>query len=174
MSGHSKWAQIKHQKGATDQKRGALFSKLLKTISVAARENPDPKLNPRLRSAIQKARENNVPNDNIERAISKSSEAKELSEITIEAYGPEGISLIIIAVTDSTNRTIAEIKKILSDCGAKFANPGSVLWAFSKTDSGWQANFPQTISEAAKTTLQATLQAIESHDDVTHIYTNAL
>src|SRR3989338_11296018 len=109
MSGHSKWSQIKHKKGTTDQKRGQLFSKLLKAISIAAKKEPNPLYNPRLRSVIEKAKENSVPQENIERAISKASEEKNLDEVIIEAYGPEGAALIIQGVTDNTNRTVAEV-----------------------------------------------------------------
>jgi YebC/PmpR family DNA-binding regulatory protein len=174
MSGHSKWSQIKHKKGVTDKKRSALFSKLLKAISVAAQENPDPKFNVRLKSAIEKARENNVPNDTIERAIKRSSEEEELSEVMIEAYGPEGTSFLIIGITNNTNRTISEVKKIIIDNDGKFANPGSVLWAFSKTEEGWRANFPQSISQNAKQKFIKLIDALENHDDITMIYTSVL
>src|SRR3990167_1828281 len=121
MSGHSKWKQIQHKKGAADLKRGRIFSKLLRAISVAAKTEPNPQFNPRLRSAIETAKENNVPADNIERAISKASEAKNLEDVVVEAYGPEGSALIITAVTDSKNRTINEIRNILNERQAKMA-----------------------------------------------------
>src|SRR3989344_1522407 len=105
MSGHSKWHQIKHKKGAADQKRGVAFSKLLNAISVAAKTESNPDFNPRLRSAVEKARESNVPKDNIERAINKAKESSGLEEVLIEAYGPEGVAVIIEAITDNKNRT---------------------------------------------------------------------
>ncbi|MEK9186468.1 MAG: YebC/PmpR family DNA-binding transcriptional regulator, partial [Patescibacteria group bacterium] len=98
MSGHNKWSQIQHKKGVVDKKRGATFSKLLNAVSIAARSGPNPDFNPRLRSVIEKAKENKVPQENIERAISKASENKNLEELTIEAYGPEGSALIIEAI----------------------------------------------------------------------------
>src|SRR3989344_9395701 len=104
MSGHNKWSQIKNQKGAADKKRGQLFSKLLKAISIAAKTEANPQFNPRLRSVMEKAKEFNVPQDNIERAVSKASETKNLEDITVEAYGPEGAALIIEGITDNTNR----------------------------------------------------------------------
>lgn len=175
MSGHSKWKQIQHQKGITDKKRGALFSKILKAISIAARDNPDPAFNPRLRSMIQKARENAVPNDNIERAIKRSSEEKNLEEVTIEAFGPEGSALVIQAITDSTNRTIAEVRKILTDHEAKMGAQGSAMWAFDKSADGeLKAKFPQAVSEEAKRKLSALISVLEEHEDIERVFTNVL
>lgn len=182
MSGHNKWSQIKNQKGATDKKRGQLFSKLLKAIAVAAKTNPNPQFNPRLRAVIEKAKENNVPQGNIDRAINKASEEKSLEEVVIEAYGPEGTQIIIDGITDNTNRTIAEIKHILSEHEAKIANPGSVLWAFNSpardntTESIaskiWTPKFPIEISESAKEKIASLIEALENHDDVQKITTN--
>ncbi len=172
MSGHSHWKQIQHKKGSADQKRGQLFSKLLQAISIAAKADPNPQFNPRLRTAIEKAKENKVPQDNIERAISKASEAKNLEDLVIEAYGPEGSALIIEAITDNKNRTISEIKTILNEHGAKFANPGSALWAFEKTENGWQAKFPQAASANAKEQLDKIIEALLDHDDVQNVYDN--
>lgn len=175
MAGHSHWAGIKHKKGVADQKRGKLFSKLLKAISVAARKEPNPQFNPRLRTAIEKAKSSNVPLENIERAINRASEEKNLEEIIIEAYGPAGAALIIEAVTDNSNRTINEIKNLLKDGGGKFAEPGSVRWAF-ETPSGetadWKAKFPQKIEDAEKEKLQKLISVLEEHEDVQKIFTN--
>lgn len=172
MSGHNKWSQIKTQKGITDKKRGQLFSKILKAISIAAKTEANPQFNPRLRSAMETAKEFNVPLDNIERAVSKASETKNLEDVIIEAYGPEGVALIIEGITDNTNRTIAEIKHILTEHNAKIAHPGSVLWSFEKTPEGWKAKFPQAISESAKGQVSKLVEALEEHDDVQNITTN--
>ncbi len=179
MSGHNKWSQIKNKKGVADVKRGKVFSKLLRAISIAAKTEPNVQFNPRLRSAIDTAKEYLVPLDNIERAISKASDQKDLSEMVIEAYGPEGSAIIIEAITDNTNRTISEVKKILSDHDAKFANQGSVLWAFSAEggsasggDAKWKAKFPQAISEESKAKLEKLIEALDEHDDVQNITTN--
>ncbi len=176
MAGHSKWAQIKRQKGVTDKKRGQLFSKLLKAISVAAKSEANPQFNPRLRSAIETARSANVPNENIQRAIPKAAETKDLEDFTIEAYGPEGVALIIEGITDNTNRSIAEIKHILSENNAKIANPGSALWAFSfeegvisGAEKGWQPKFPQEISEDGQEKIEKLIEALEEHDDVQQV-----
>lgn len=173
MSGHSHWKQIQHQKGAADQKRGQLFSKLLAAISIAARQEPNPDFNPRLRSAIEKAKENKVPLENIERAVSKASENKNLEEIIIEAYGPEKAALIIEAITGNKNRTIAEIRHLLGENGAKMAEPGSVLWAFQQTpDKEWRPKFRQPLSEEGKKKLQGLVKLLEECQDVQRVITN--
>ena len=174
MSGHSKWAQIKHQKGATDQKRGKLFSKLLRAISAAAKTDPDQKFNPRLRSAVEKAEEHNVPQENIARAISRAEEATEnLEELVIEAYAPDGVAVLVEAVTDSRNRTVAEIKKLLDDYGGKWAEQGSVRWAFEKNNGGWEPKFTHAVTPAGREALEKLVRALENHDDVARVYTNA-
>src|SRR3989344_4969151 len=128
MSGHSKWAQIKHKKSATDQKRGALFSKMGREITVAARlGGPEATRNQRLRAAIERARSFGLPKDNIERAIERAlakTNAEDLTEFIYEALGPEGTLILIEGITDNTNRSLAEIKKILSLHAAKLADPG--------------------------------------------------
>src|SRR3989344_4801240 len=117
MSGHSKWSQIKHKKALTDKKKGQIFSKLSRLITLAAKKGTDPKSNPSLAQAIENARAVNMPNDNIERAIKKVSEKDQtqLEELSIEALGPSGVALKIRAITDNRNRTMAEIKKILTE-----------------------------------------------------------
>ncbi len=176
MSGHSHWAGIKHKKGSTDQKRGLVFSKLLSAISIAAKTETNQQFNPRLRTAVEKAQQNNVPKDNIERAIKRASEQKDLEELLIEAYGPEGSAILIEAVTDSRNRTISEIKKILGNHNAKFGEQGSVKWAFENLNSDdgivWQAKIKQEISGEAKQKLQKLIDELEERDDVQKIYTN--
>ena len=179
MSGHNKWSQIKHQKEIADKKRGENFSKILNTISIAARADPDPQFNPQLRSAIQKAKETNVPNENIERAIKKISEPGEsLDELIMEAYGPAGSAIVIEAITDNRNRTVAEIKKIISDCKGKWAEPGSVTWAFKKnqTEEGieWKAKFPQSLSKNDSAELKTFIEKLKLHDNVQKVSTNIL
>lgn len=172
MSGHNKWSQIKGKKGAADAKRGQLFGKLLKAISIAAKTETKPEFNPRLRSAMEQAQKNNVPLENIERAISKASEEKDLEDVVIEAYGPEGVAIIIEAITDNTNRTVNEIRHILDLQGAKMANQGSVLWSFDKTESGWQPKFKQPVSPETADKIKQIAEALEEHDDVQKIVTN--
>lgn len=173
MAGHSHAANVKHKKEANNKKKGKIFSKLVKLITIAAKTEPNPQFNPRLRTAIDKAKENQVPADNIERAIKKASEPSEnLEELVMEAYGPEGAAILIEAITDSSNRTVNEVKLILKNNGAKWADPGSVMWAFEKTSDGWKAKFPQDISEQGKTDLENLIEAFEENDDVQAVITN--
>jgi YebC/PmpR family DNA-binding regulatory protein len=134
MSGHSKWAQIKRQKGVADHRRGQLFTKFAREIIVAVREGgPSPENNFRLRLTIQKARDSNMPSDNIERAIKKGSgEAggAALSEITFEGYGPHGIAVMVETLTDNRNRTVQEVRSLFARHGGSLGSNGSVSWLF--------------------------------------------
>jgi YebC/PmpR family DNA-binding regulatory protein len=134
MSGHSKWAQIKRQKGVADHRRGQLFTKLAREIIVAVREGgPSPENNFRLRLTIQKARDSNMPSDNIERAIKKGSGeagAAALAEITFEGYGPHGVAVLVDALTDNRNRTVQEVRSLFARHGGSLATTGSVSWLF--------------------------------------------
>lgn len=136
MSGHSKWSQIKHKKAITDVKKGKIFSKMTRLISVAARaKGKDPEANPNLRTLIDKARSINMPIENIERAIAKGAgelEGAQIEEFTLEGYGPGGSALIIEGTTDNNNRSISELKFLLSEHDGKLAHPGSVLWLFER------------------------------------------
>ncbi|MDY7035807.1 MAG: YebC/PmpR family DNA-binding transcriptional regulator [Thermodesulfobacteriota bacterium] len=136
MSGHSKWASIKHKKGALDAKRGKIFSKLIKEVTVAARlGGGDVDGNPRLRTAIQAAKAENMPKDNIERAIKKGTgelEGSSYEETDYEAYGPGGVAMIIDCLTDNKNRTVADLKHILDRHGGNIGEPGCVSWLFEK------------------------------------------
>lgn len=136
MAGHSKWANIKHRKGRQDAKKGKQFSKLSKMISTAAREGGgDPDKNPSLAMAVDKAKEYNMPKDNIDRAIKKGTgdiEGAEYKADRLEAYGPGGVALMINVVTDNRNRTLSEIKSVLKDHEASLAEKGSVSWKFVK------------------------------------------
>ena len=173
MSGHNKYSQIKDRKGAQDAKKSAVYTKMLALVAVAAKQNPKPDNNPKLRAAIERAKEAKVPLENIERAINKASEAKALEEVLIEAYGPEGVGMLIEGVTDSTNRTIAEVRHLLDESGAKMASPGSVQWSFEKIGQGWQVKFAQPVSENGKIQLQELINKIEEHPDVVRVFTNA-
>jgi YebC/PmpR family DNA-binding regulatory protein len=134
MSGHSKWSQIKRQKGANDVKRGALFTKVGREIAIATRSGgPDPDANFRLRLAIEKARSVNMPADTIKRAIERASgggEAEQFEEIVYEGYGPGGVALLVEAQTDNRNRTAAEVRSVFSKAGGQLAGSGAVAWQF--------------------------------------------
>jgi YebC/PmpR family DNA-binding regulatory protein len=136
MSGHSKWASIKHKKGAIDAKRGKAFTRLIKEISVAARMGGgDPGGNARLRQAITAARAENMPKDNIERAIKKGTgelEGVSYEEVSYEAYGPGGVAVLIDCLTDNKNRTVADLKHIFDRHGGNIGSPGCVSWIFEK------------------------------------------
>src|SRR3989338_6624353 len=134
MSGHSKWSTIKHKKALTDKKKGQIFSKLSRLITLAAKKGADIKSNPSLAQAIENARATNMPNDNIERAVKKVSDKNQvqLEELSIEALGPGGIALKIRAITDNRNRTMSEVKKILVEHESKLVQPGSLTWMFSQ------------------------------------------
>ncbi len=136
MSGHSKWHSIKHKKGALDAKRGKLFTKFIKELTVAARTGGgDPDANARLRKAISDAKAGNMPNETIDRAIRRGTGAEEgvnYEEITYEGYGPGGVALLIEAVTDNRNRTVAEIRHMFSKNGGNLGEAGSVGWLFEK------------------------------------------
>ncbi|NTW83935.1 MAG: YebC/PmpR family DNA-binding transcriptional regulator [Chlorobiaceae bacterium] len=139
MSGHSKWATIKRKKAATDQKRGNLFTKLVKEITIAAKMGGgDPSGNPRLRLAIDTARSNSMPMDNIQRAIKKGTgelEGVSYDEITYEGYGPAGIALIVETATDNRNRTVADMRHIMSRNNGSLGESGSVSWMFQRKGS---------------------------------------
>ncbi len=134
MSGHSKWSSIKHKKGAADAKRGRIFTKLIKEITVAARMGGgDSDGNPRLRTAVLAAKAENMPKDNIERAIKKGTgelEGVSYEEVTYEGYGPGGVAMLIEGLTDNKNRTVADIKHILDRHGGNLGEPGCVAWMF--------------------------------------------
>jgi YebC/PmpR family DNA-binding regulatory protein len=136
MSGHSKWHSIKHKKAATDAKRGKAFSRLNKEITIAARiGGGDPNFNPRLRLVIEKAKAENVPKDNIERAIKKGTgelEGFNIEEVLYEGYGPGGVAMLIEVTTDNRNRTLPEIRHLFSKNGGNMGEAGSVAWMFDK------------------------------------------
>jgi YebC/PmpR family DNA-binding regulatory protein len=140
MSGHSKWASIKHKKKAVDAKRGQLFTKLARAIQVAARDGGgDPAGNPALANAVEKAKDARMPKDNIERAIAKGtgadSDAEAIEEVVYEGYGPGGVAILVDALTDNRNRTGAEVRHAFSSSGGSLGEPGSVAWTFEKKGS---------------------------------------
>ena len=136
MAGHSKWANIKHRKGAQDAKRGKIFTKIIKEITIAARlGGGDLDANPRLRKAVSNGKSNNLPIDNITRAIKKGTgelEGVSYEEVTYEGYGPGGVAIMMDIITDNKNRTVAEVRHLLSKYGGNLGETGSVAWVFDK------------------------------------------
>ncbi len=133
MSGHSKWAKVKHKKAKEDAIRGRIFTRLIREITVAARQGGDPNHNPRLRTAIDIARSYNMPQDNIERAVKRGTgelEGATYEEVSYEGYGPGGVAILIEAITDNRNRTTSELRHIFSRMGGNLAAAGSVAWQF--------------------------------------------
>lgn len=177
MSGHSKWSNIKFRKELVDKKRGKVFSKISRSISVAAKKKgSDPETNPELRAAIEKAKEFNVPKDNIEKAIKRGTGQladSQIEEVIYEAYGPAGVALIIEGITDNKNRTSAEIRHILSKYDGKFAEVGSVKYLFNHQGQDWIPKYPIEITdEKIKKQLENLFEALDENDDVQEIYSN--
>jgi YebC/PmpR family DNA-binding regulatory protein len=174
MSGHSKWSQIKRQKGAADAKRGQLFTKLGREIVVSARSGgPDPDGNARLRMAIARAREANMPLDTIERAIKRGAGASEgpaLEEITYEGYGPGGVALLLEAMTDNRNRTVAEVRNVLNRGGGSLGESGCVSWLFDSRGVILVRGDADTLESIALESIDAGAEDFSISDDTLEIY----
>lgn len=176
MSGHSKWSTIKHKKGAADAKRGKLFSKLIKEISIAARiGGGDSTGNPRLRTVLDKARAANMPKDNVERAIKKGTgelEGVSFEEVTFEGYGPSGVAVLVDTLTDNRNRTVAELRHIFERVGGNLGAAGCVSWMFTKHGV---LTFDKTVGEDAlmETVLDAGAEDIRDDEDILTVITTS-
>jgi len=176
MSGHSKWSTIKRKKGAEDAKRGKIFTRLARDITVAARNGGDPAANPTLRMGIEKARAANMPKDNIERAIKKGTgelEGGDLEEITYEAFGPHGIPLLIECLTDNRNRALADVRKVFNRQGGNMAEAGAVSWMFDTKGYISIERTGQDPDEVFLLAVDAGAEDVEISDDVFEIYTAA-
>ena len=177
MSGHNKWAQIKHKKAITDAKKSKIFSKLVRFIAVEAKLSGG-KESPGLRAAIEKAKKVNMPSENIERAIKKASDTSaHMDAIAYETYGPGGVGIIIETLTDSKNRTAQDIKHILSKNGFALGGVGSVTWGFKKEKSPegliWVPVNNVSLEDSDLELLEKLVEELEEHDDVQEVYTNA-
>ena len=175
MSGHNKWSKIKHKKAASDAKRSKIYSKLVKLIQVESKAAGGDISSPGLRTAIDKAKTENMPKDTIDRAIKKgaSSDTVAMESVTYEAYGPGGCAIIIDGLTDNKNRTAAEVKHLLLKKGLQLATPGSATWAFEKTSEGWSAKTTTKISPEDGEKLEQILEELDDNDDIQDVYTNA-
>lgn len=170
MSGHSKWSQIKRKKAVTDAKRGAIFSKIAKEIMIATRlGGPDPQANYRLRFAIEKAKANLVPQNNIQRAIEKGAgaenEGSQIEEVIYEGYGPGGVAVLVLCTTDNKNRTVSDLRNIFTKYGGKFANAGAVSWIFVKRG---EINIPSSFFKNQDEIYETAAQAGAEDVDLSH------
>jgi len=175
MSGHNKWAQIKRQKGANDSHKAVVWGKLGKRIAVESKKAKGDVSAAALRAIIETAKKANMPKDTIDRAVAKgmSADAAALEMVTYETYGPGGAAIVIEALTDNHNRTAQEIKHLLSELGLALASPGSALWAFERAGAGYTPKTTVPLSESDDAALMKILEAIDAHDDVEEVFTNA-
>ncbi len=176
MAGHNKWTQIKRQKEKTDAAKSRAFAKFARLITAEAKKASGNRDASGLKVAIERAKAVNMPADNIERAIKKAmgEDAKTMESLVYEAYGPGGCALIIDTLSDSRNRTAQEIKHLLSEHKANLAGPGAASWAFEKNNEGeLSATTTVPISESDVEALDKLVDALEAHDDVQAVYTNA-
>lgn len=176
MSGHSKWSSIKHQKGAKDVQRGALFTKLAREISVAVRAggSGDPEANYRLRLAVQKAKSNNMPNDNIDRSIKKAlgeGDGTNYDEVIYEGFGPGGAAILVQALTDNRNRTVSEVRNVFAKHGGNMGESGSVGWMFANRGVITIATDGKDPDEVALAAIDAGAADVENSDGVLEAYT---
>ncbi len=175
MSGHSKWSTIKRKKAAQDAKRGKMFTKLIKEITIATRQGgADPSANPRLRLAIDNAKSANMPMDNIKRAIKKASGesgSDNYMEITYEGYGPGGIAILIESVTDNKNRTVAEVRHLLNKHGGSLGESGSVAWMFDRKGVITISKQDKTEDEVLEIVLDAGAEDLQTEEDFFEVTT---
>ena len=179
MSGHNKWSKIKHKKAATDSAKSKIYSKYNKLITVAVKEAGGDINSPSVKTIIEKAKSENVPKDNIERAIKKATDkdSAQLFEVLYEGFGPAGVGMLIKAITDNTNRTVTEIKTIFTKNNGTFASSGAVSWGFTKNQDGdWEPNkgTELKLESSDYEKLKHLIEIFEENDDVVGIYTNAI
>jgi YebC/PmpR family DNA-binding regulatory protein len=173
MSGHSKWKQIKHKKEASDAKRGQAFTRLAREIKQAALAGADPTLNRTLAEAIARAKRANMPQANIDRLLHGVDAPRE--EVLYEAFGPDGLALLITSRTDNSRRTVAELRHVLKSHGGTLGARGSVLWKFSRAAQGnYAARFPQPIADSTREKLRALKADLEQHPDISQIVSDAV
>jgi YebC/PmpR family DNA-binding regulatory protein len=177
MAGHSKWAQIKRQKGVTDAAKSRTFSRFSRLITIESKKAAGNLNSPGLAAAIARAKAVNMPKDSIERAVAKgtSKDAGELEQVIYEFYGPSGAAVLVSALTDNRNRTTQEIKHLLTKNGFELGTPGSAAWAFTKAgDGSYTPNEPLVeLSETDEDTLAQLLNVLDDQEDVQDMWTNA-
>ena len=175
MSGHNKWSKIKHKKAATDAARSKVFSKHSALIAMESRAAGGDTSLPGLAAAIERAKKDSMPKDNIERAVAKGAgtNGNALEEIMFEGYGPGGVALLIQTVTDNNNRTAPEIRHIFSKAGLELGTPGSAAWAFEKTTDGYKPTTPMDLDDETGEKLADFIEKLEASEDVINVYTAA-
>lgn len=175
MAGHNKWSKIKDKKAIADVKKSQVFGKIAKLIASESRRVKGDTTSPSLRAAIAKAKELNMPSDNIDRAVKKGlgEEVVAVEEVVYEAYGPGGAAMVILGLTDSKNRSSAEIKHLLSKHGTSLSASGSAIWAFEKIEGSLKPKTAVTISEDDSKKLSLLVEELENHDDVQEVFVNA-
>ena len=175
MSGHNKWSKIKHRKAATDAQKSKLFSKHALMITMESRRAGGNLSSPSLIAAIDRAKKDSMPKENIDRAVAKGAGAgaAALEEVVFEAFGPGGVGMIITAVTDNNNRTSPEIRHIFTKAGYSLGAPGTAVWAFTKTADGYVPQNPSELNDTDGEALANLIEALEEQDDVQEIYTTA-
>ena len=174
MSGHSKWSTIKHKKALKDAKRGKMFTKLGRAVTVAAQKGgPDPETNPTLRTAIENAKSGDMPKENIKRAIERGSgggEGASFQELALEGYGPEGVAIVCKVLTDNRNRTVAEVRKIFDQHGGSLGEQGSAAYIFQNPE---KPLFEVKIEDrAVAQKVLGLVNALDEHDDVQSVLAN--
>ncbi|MEN9920915.1 MAG: hypothetical protein RL538_808 [Candidatus Parcubacteria bacterium] len=173
MSGHNKWSKIKHKKAASDAQKSKLFSKHAALIAMESRKANGDATSAGVQAAVERAKKDSMPKENIDRAIAKGAGASgaALEEVIFEAFGPGGVGMIITAVTDNNNRTAPEIKHIFTKAGYQLGAPGSAMWAFSKVDDRYIPQNPLEVSDTDGEKLANLIEALEEQDDVQEIFT---
>lgn len=175
MSGHNKWSKIKHKKAATDAAKSQVFSKHSIIIAMESRRANGDVNSPALAAAIERAKKDSMPKDNIERAVAKGAGvgSAALEEVLFEGYGPGGVAMLIQAVTDNNNRTAAEIRSTFTKNGLEMGTPGSAAWAFTKTADGYNPTTPMELDDETGEKLAEFIEKLEDNNDVTNVYTAA-
>ncbi len=175
MSGHNKWSKIKHKKAATDAAKSKVFSKHATLIAMESRKANGDVNSPSLSAAIDRAKKDSMPKENIERAVAKGKDTggSNLEEVVFETFGPGGTAIIITAVTDNNNRTAPEIRHILNKAGLQLGAPGSAVWAFTKREHAYIPNSKTELTEQDGEKLANLIEALEEQEDIQDIFTTA-
>lgn len=175
MSGHNKWSKIKHKKAATDAQKSKIFSKHSASITIEVRNAGGDVTASNVQAAVERAKKDSMPKDNIERALAKGSGAgaDSLEQIVFEGYGPGGVAMLIVTVTDNNNRTAPEVRSVFSKAGLELGTPGSAAWAFTKNGSEYVPNAPMELDDETGQRLADFIEKLEDLDDVTTVFTAA-